>query len=198
MRHSPGLKGVPATPALTTGLSIRPAGPGDLDALARMMALAIEALQAPYLTPEQVQASRHVMGLDTQLLRDGTYYVVLDGDTVVGSGGWSYRATLFGGDASLVAREPALLDPAHDAARIRAMYTHPAHVRRGIGRAVLAQCEDTAHRHGFTRAEMMATLAGEPLYHACGYRRLGPATDVPVGGVTVPLVRMGKDLTGAD
>ena len=166
----------------------------DLAALRAMMRRAIDRLQSGFLTPEQVRASHAVMGLDTQLLRDGTYFVVLDGNTIAGCGGWSFRATLYGGDASIVAREPAVLDPALDAARIRAMYTNPDYARQGIGRLVLTLCEDAAAAAGFGRAEMMATLAGEPLYHACGYRRLDAEITAVVDGVLVPLVRMGKQL----
>ena len=166
----------------------------DLAALRAIMRRAIDRLQTGFLTPEQVRASHAVMGLDTQLLRDGTYFVVLDGNTIAGCGGWSFRATLYGGDASIVAREPAVLDPALDAARIRAMYTNPDYARRGIGRLVLTLCEDAAVAAGFGRAEMMATLAGEPLYHACGYRRLDAEITAVVDGVLVPLVRMGKPL----
>ncbi len=166
----------------------------DLAALKAMMTRSIEQLQSGFLAAEQVLASHQVMGVDTQLLRDGTYFVVLDGETVAGCGGWSYRATLFGGDASIVAREPALLDPARDSARIRAMYTDPAYARQGVGRLVLTVCENAARAYGFRRAEMMATLAGEPLYHACGYERIDTVTEVPVGDTSVPLVRMGKHL----
>lgn len=168
-----------------------------IDDLARVQATihrAIDELQAGFLTPAQVQASHQVMGLDTQLLRDGTYFLLLDGAAIAGCGGWSYRRTLFGGDSSIVAREPDVLDPAVDAARIRAMYTDPAYVRRGVGRRVLALCEGAARARGFTSAEMMATMAGEPLYQACGYRRLEAPIEVTSGGTAVPLVRMGKPL----
>jgi GNAT superfamily N-acetyltransferase len=175
-------------------LTTRIATIDDLPALSRTIHRAIEQLQSEFLSPEQVIASHEVMGLDTQLLRDGTYFLLLDGQTIAGCGGWSYRRTLFGGDASIVQREPERLDPATDAARIRAMYTDPDYVRRGVGRTVLQLCEAAARAAGFTRAEMMATMAGEPLYHASGYRRLGPPVTAVARGVAVPLVRMGKHL----
>ncbi len=168
----------------------------DLDAIRALMRRAIEQLQSGFLRPDQVRASHRVMGLDTQLVRDRTYFVVVDGNALVGCGGWSYRATLYGGDASIVAREPATLDPATDAARIRAMYTDPDHARRGIGRRVLGLCEAAARAHGFAHAEMMATLAGEPLYRACGYRPIEPVLSDPTDGVRIPLIRMTKALTG--
>ena len=176
-------------------LTPRTATIDDLDALKITIRRAIDQLQSGFLTPDQIRASHQVMGLDTQLLRDGTYFMLLDGDTIAGCGGWSYRKTLFGGDASIVAREPERLDPAIDAARIRAMYTDPGYVRRGLGRMLLDLCESAARTAGFVRSEMMATLAGEPLYTACGYRRLeAPIAAAAADGVSVPLVRMGKSL----
>jgi len=166
----------------------------DLDALNELMHQAIEHLQSGFLDPAEVRASHWVMGLDTQLIRDGTYLLALDGETIAGSGGWSYRTTLYGGDASIVARTPEMLDPATDAARIRAMYTNPNYVRRGVGRLLLALCEAAARAKGFRRTEMMATMAGEPLYRASGYLPIERVISRPIDGVSVPLIRMGKEL----
>jgi GNAT superfamily N-acetyltransferase len=175
-----------------TGLTHRLAGTEDLPALRALMARAIDRLQVEFLSPEQVRASHKVMGLDTQLILDGTYFVVeLDGQ-IVGCGGWSRRATLYGGDDSIVTREPVALDPAIDAAKIRAMYTDPAFARRGIGSMVLGLCEAAAREAGFARVEMMATMAGEPLYRACGYRPVEPILSESIDGVQVPLLRMEK------
>lgn len=177
-----------------TGLTHRRATLEDLPALRAMMARAIERLQDEFLSPEQVRASHKVMGLDTQLVLDGTYFLVeLDG-RIVGSGGWSWRATLYGGDDSIVTRAPAALDPATDAAKIRAMYTDPDFARRGIGRMVLGLCETAAREAGFARAEMMATMSGEPLYRACGYVPVESVLSDPIDGVQVPLLRMEKML----
>lgn len=158
----------------------------------------IEALQSEFLDPAQVVASHKVMGLDSQLVRDGTYFIVeeeVDGERrIAGCGGWSYRATLYGGDASIVDREPARLDPAHDAAKVRAMYTDPDFARRGVGRMILSLCEDAARQAGFTRVELMGTAAGVPLYRACGYTPLAPGEEADVEGIRVPLLRMGKML----
>ncbi len=164
----------------------------DMPALAALMEAAIAELQKPFLDPAQIAASRAIMGLDTQLIGDGTYFVVEQAGALAGCGGWSRRATLYGGDSS-PGRDAALLDPAHDAARVRAMYTHPAFVRRGVGRLILSLCEAAARAEGFTRAELMATLAGEPLYRACGYRPVERLVD-DRGGTAVPLVLMGKSL----
>lgn len=175
-------------------LTHRIAAMDDLDNLRALMARAIDHLQTEFLTPEQIAASRHVMGLDTQLIKDGTYFLVESDGVLAGCGGWSYRATLYGGDASVVAREPEVLDPAKDAARIRAMYTNPDFARQGIGRRVMQVCEDAARAAGFARTEMMATMAGVPLYRACGYAPIEEVLSAPIDGVRVPLLRMGKVL----
>jgi GNAT superfamily N-acetyltransferase len=167
----------------------------DLDDLHALMARAISQLQRDFLDPAQVRASHRVMGLDTQLIRDRTYFVLLDDATIAGCGGWSYRATLYGGDASVVARQRDRLDPTRDAARIRAMYTEPAYARQGVGRRLLALCERAAYEQGFRSAELMATLAGEPLYRSCGYHPAETILSDPIDGVQVPLRRMTKDLT---
>ncbi len=157
------------------------------------MRLAIEELQRGFLSREEITASHAIMGLDTQLIEDGTYFVVEIASEIAGCGGWSRRATLYGGDHSLELREPRLLDPSNEAARVRAMYTHPAFIRRGVGRLILEASESAARAENFRRAELMATLAGEPLYRTCGYREI-ERISATVGGTDVPLVRMGKDL----
>lgn len=170
----------------------RPARLDDVAMLKALMDAAITELQKPYLTPAQIASSRAIMGLDTRLIADGTYFVVEIDGVPAGCGGWSRRATLYGGDQT-PGRSPALLDPARDAARTRAMYTHPKYARQGVGRFILGLCEDAARAEGFRRMELMATLAGEPLYRACGYRAVERLTD-DRGGVPVPLVRMEKNL----
>lgn len=166
----------------------------DLDVLHSLMARSIAQLQSGFLTPEQVAASDKVMGLDTQLVRDGTYFMIESGNRVAGCGGWSFRATLYGGDDSVVAREPARLDPATDAAKVRAMYTDPDFTRRGIGSRILALCESAARDAGFKRVELMGTAAGVPLYRAQGYTPAAPQEFARVGDVEIPLLRMEKQL----
>ena len=158
------------------------------------MARAINQLQAAFLTPQQITASAESLGLDTQLIDDGTYFVIEADGQLVGCGGWSRRATLYGGNHSTDLREDRLLDPASEAARIRAMYTDPGHVRRGIGRLILSLCEAAARDAGFARLELMATAAGEPLYVACGYRVIERAERLSANGVAVPGAVMGKVL----
>lgn len=173
-------------------LTIRLAVEADIPMLREVMERSIDQLLPAFLTQPQVAASREVMGLDSQLIADRTYYVVEDaGGAVAGCGGWSRRATLFGGDHS-TGRDAALLDPATEAARVRAMYTDPGFTRRGVGRMILAACEAKAAAEGFSRCEMAATMAGEPLYAACGYERIEPFEAETSNGVRVPLVRMGK------
>ena len=175
-------------PILTHRLALR----DDLEPLKALMDAAISELQKPFLDASQIASSRAIMGLDTQLIDDGTYFIVeIDGE-LAGCGGWSRRATLYGGDQT-PGRSATLLDPATDAARIRAMYTHPSHTRKGVGRLIISLCEDAARAEGFKRMELMSTMAGEPLYRACGYQPLEHLT-VDGGGVPVPCLRMGKTL----
>ncbi|HVI31366.1 GNAT family N-acetyltransferase [Phenylobacterium sp.] len=172
---------------------LRTATGADAAALRGLMDRSIRRLLEPFLSPEAVEASFEVMGLDTQLLADATYYVVeLDG-RLAASGGWSRRATLFGGDHTS-GRSAALLDPALEPARVRAMYTDPDFARRGLGRMILDACEAAARAEGFRAAELAATLGGLPLYRACGYREVEPFEVETSSGVRVPLVRMAKDL----
>ncbi len=166
----------------------------DLPDLTGLMDLAIGELQRGFLNESQIVASRQVMGLDTQLIADRTYFVVESEGRLAGCGGWSRRATLYGGDHSVALRDAALLDPAQDSARVRAMYTHPAFARRGVGRLILSLCESAAADAGFKRVQLMATLAGEPLYRAAGYVAIEHTAAAPVNGVLVPLILMGKTL----
>jgi GNAT superfamily N-acetyltransferase len=156
------------------------------------MAAAIDELQKGFLSADQIAASRAIMGLDTQLINDGTYFVVEAGRVLAGCGGWSRRDTLYGGDHT-PGRNAALLDPTTDAARVRAMYTNPAFARRGVGRLLLSLCEARAAAEGFRRVELASTKSGEPLYRSCGYEPIERFTD-DRGGVAVPLIRMAKSL----
>jgi GNAT superfamily N-acetyltransferase len=165
----------------------------DMPALRVLMTAAIRDLLPQFLTPEKVEASFAVMGVDSQLIEDGTYFILEEGSVMTGCGGWSRRVTLFGHNHT-AGRDARLLDPATEAARIRAMYTAPAFARRGVGRKILDLCEAAARAEGFMRAELGATAGGEPLYRACGYQEI-ERMEVPTpGGVTVPITRMGKAL----
>lgn len=163
----------------------------DLPSLHTLMLASIQQLVGAYLDDAGVKASFEIMGVDSQLIEDGTYFVVESDNRIAGCGGWSRRATLFGGDHS-AGRNTRLLDPLTEPARVRAMYTHPDFVRRGIGRLIVSLCEDAAAREGFRSLELMATIAGEPLYRACGFSVL-ERIDVPTSqAVTVPCARMAK------
>jgi GNAT superfamily N-acetyltransferase len=165
----------------------------DLPALQALMSAAIRELLPAFLSPEKVEASFAVMGVDNQLIADRTYFVLEENGVMAGCGGWSRRATLFGHNHT-AGRDARLLDPATEAARVRAMYTAPAFIRRGVGRQILNLCESAAREEGFGRAELGATAGGEPLYRACGYREI-ERMEVPTpGGITVPITRMGKAL----
>ena len=171
-------------------LSHRLARRDDFVSLTKLMDAAISELQKPFLNDSQIQSSRTTMGPDTKLIEDRTYFIVEILGDIAGCGGWSRRATLYGGDES-PGRSAVLLDPAKDAARIRAMYTHPLHTRKGVGRLILSLSEGAAKSEGFKRVELMASMAGEPLYRACGYEPRERVVDGR-GGVGVPLVRMSK------
>jgi len=166
----------------------------DVPALKTLMTAAIRELQRGFLPPEAIAASTAVMGLDTQLIEDATYFVVEADGALAGCGGWSRRGTLFGGDHS-AGRDAALLDPATDAARVRAMYTSPAFARRGVGRMILGLCERAAAEAGFSRVELGATLAGEPLYRGCGYELIERLEAMTPSGIRIPILRMGKSLS---
>lgn len=166
----------------------------DSAALRIVIEEAIIVLQRPYLNEDQLHASREIMGLDVQLISDGTYFVAETPDgQIAGCGGWSRRAALYGADHT-PSRDLRMLDPSRDPARIRAIYTHPAFARRGVGRMILKHCERSAAAAGFREGELLATLAGHELFRRCGYRVVEPVSELR-GGVSVPLLRMRKPLT---
>lgn len=164
----------------------------DLPAIRALMDVAIAEHLKAFLDPAQVELSKSIMGLDTQLVADRTYFLVEEDGRLAGCGGWSRRATLYGGDHSTAQRNAALLDIAKDAARVRAMYTHPDFARRGVGRLILQLCEAAARDAGFRSVELMATMSGEPLYKAAGYTQIERIIAASKDGVDVPGVRMGK------
>ncbi|HSH96088.1 MAG TPA: GNAT family N-acetyltransferase [Roseimicrobium sp.] len=175
--------------------TLRLAGDSDVPFLEELIPLSVRGLQSAYYSPAQMEAALGpVFGVDRQLISDGTYFVAETGDGLIaGCGGWSRRKAVFGGDRS---REGAdgLIDPAIDPARIRAFFIRPGWERRGIGRAILLACESAIVAAHFTRAELVATLAGEPLYLACGYSVI-ERYEVPMRDeLSLPVVRMGKKL----
>src|ERR1700722_5335465 len=175
---------------------IRRATPEDIAPLQVLIDLSVRALQAEDYSPAQIEgALGTVFGVDSQLIADGTYFVVEaihDGrNTIVGCGGWSKRKTLFGGDHRL-GREDRLLEPRSEPAKIRAFFVHPAWARRGIGSRILEACERAAAEAGFSAFEMGATVTGERLYRARGYQVVD-RIDVPLAdGILLPIIRMLK------
>jgi GNAT superfamily N-acetyltransferase len=199
---------------------LRTATAADLAAIGTLIAASVRGLQHEYSEGQREQALASVFTPDTQLIADGTYFVIETAEgsvietaegsvieTAEGSvieadigalaacGGWSWRKTLYGGDRHHAARDSGALDPATDAAKIRAFFVHPAWSRRGLGTRLLQACEQAAWNAGFRRCEMGATLSGVPLYERHGYRRLAEIlVDLP-GGERLPVVRMEKMLT---
>lgn len=149
--------------------ALRKATADDQAAIEALIARSIRTLGADDYSSQQIESAlRGAFGADSQLIRDGTYFVVEAEGQIIGCGGWSRRRTLFGSDAN-AQRDATELDPRVDAARIRAFFVDPAHARKGIGRAILECCEAEARSCGFSRFELMATLPGVALYQACGY-----------------------------
>lgn len=175
-------------------LASRLATMDDIPRLVPLMEAAIDQLQRRFLSESQIASSHAIMGLDQQLIDDGTYFVIEADGELAGCGGWSRRATLYGGDHS-AGRDAALLDPSRDPARVRAMYTHPGFTRRGVGRLIIELCEQAAAAEGFRELELMSTLAGQPLYAAAGFEVMEEVEDA-TGGTPVPLLKMRKSLRG--
>lgn len=166
----------------------------DLPALERLIDASVRALSAGYYTPAQVESGlRFVFGPDTQLIDDGTYFVVETDGGLAAAGGWSHRRTLYGGDQSKQGPDPEL-DPATEPARIRAFFVHPSHARRGLARMIHDRCVGDARAQGFRELELMATLPGEPLYLALGFAPLEREAPRLPDGERLPMVRMRKRL----
>lgn len=182
---------MPATPAFR----LRPAQLDDVPALEALIARSARGLSVGDYAAAAVEAAlAGAFGVDTQLIHDGTYFVAEHEGGPVGCGGWSRRRTLFGGDAD-PNRDAGLLDPARDAARIRAFFVDPAQARRGIGRALLERCEAEAQAAGFRAFELMATLPGVRLYEALGYRRGTPVEHPLQPGISIRFVPMTRAVT---
>lgn len=173
---------------------IRKATLEDRPAIKELIAESARGLSREDYTGPQIEAAvATVYGVDTDLILDGTYFVAEGGEALIGCGGWSRRRTLFGGD-QFTARDSGELDPTTEPARIRAFFVHPAHARKGVGRAILDACEAAARAYGFRSLELMATLPGLKLYRACGYEG-DERVALDLGGVSIEFVPMRKDLS---
>lgn len=176
--------------------TLRTARIGDLGALRTLIEASVRELSRGFYTPEQVASGlRYLFGPDTQLIDDGTYFVIEEGGALVAAGGWSRRRTLYGGDQAKSGPDE-LLDPTAEPARIRAFFVHPAHARRGLGRRTFERCAQDARAAGFTALELMATLPGEPLYRALGFAALSRESARLPDGESLPMVRMRLELGG--
>jgi GNAT superfamily N-acetyltransferase len=178
--------------------SLRLANDGDIPALEALIEQSVRELQsACYSTAQMDGALGTVFGVDRKLISDQTYFVVERESAIIACGGWSKRAALFGSDAARGA-EDTLLDPLQDAARIRAFFVHPAHARKGLGRAILFACENAIRAARFHSIELVATLPGVPFYLAFGYAA-SERYEVPlVNGLSLPVVRMFKNVAGTN
>src|SRR6266496_1785097 len=177
-------------------LTIRLATEADIPSIQVLIRRSVSGLSSEFSSSRQiVSALLHVLGVDSQLISDGTYYVASIEGRIVGAGGWSKRKTLFGGDQLKSEATDALLDPRKDAARIRAFYVHPSWARKGIGSRILDACEDAAGAAGFSEIELVATLPGEPLYLAKGYKKMEAIHIETPDGESLPAFRMTKTLS---
>ncbi len=180
-----------------TDLTHRVASADDVPAIEDLMRLAISENMKAFLSPAEIEAAKETMGVDWTLINDGTYFIIEaeeDGETIlVGCGGWGKRKTLYGGDHT-VGRDDSLSDPSVDAARIRAMYTHPDWTRRGIGRLLLRLGEDAARAAGFSTIELGSTVPGEPFYLASGFEEVSRDVFVGANGADNVVIKMVKSL----
>jgi GNAT superfamily N-acetyltransferase len=182
---------------IVTELPLRPATSDDVPALGRLINDSVRGLSAGAYDQRQIESAlRHVFGVDTQLIADGTYYLVEGPEGPAAAGGWSRRATLYGGDQHKSAPD-VLLDPAADPARIRAFFVHPAWARRGLARRLFERCRASAQAAGFRSLELGATLPGVPLYEALGFAAVERVDAMMPDGVVLPVVRMRRPI-GAD
>ena len=164
----------------------------DIADLEALIPVSVRGLQAAYYSAAQMEAALGpVFGVDRQLIRDGTYFAVEHEGKIVGCGGWSKRRSLYGGDGHRVEADPEL-DPRLDAARVRAFFVHPAWARRGIGRSIMDACERAIVAAGFRTVDIVATLAGMPLYASFGYAVVERYEIKMADGLNLPVVRMTK------
>jgi len=190
-------------PARDAVVRIRLATEADRPALAALIPASARGLSRGYYSDAQTESAiLHVFGTDSRLIEDGTYFLAEEGADdeggevrvrIVGCGGWSRRRTLFGGDQMKSSEDP-LLDPEREPARIRAFFVHPDCARRGIGSRILGACLDAARAAGFRRVTLASTLPGVPFYSELGFEEK-ERIEVPMpGGLTLPVIRMEKDV----
>jgi GNAT superfamily N-acetyltransferase len=175
-------------------VSLRLATSNDVAALRTLIDASARGLSEGYYSPEQIEAAvTHVFGVDTQLIADGTYFVIDGADGPAAAGGWSARRTLYGGDQMKGSSDP-LLDPSTEAARIRAFFVHPKSARQGLARRLYVACEQAARDAGFRAFELMATKPGEPFYASLGFEIVERVLVPLPGDVEVPFARMRRPI----
>jgi len=178
-----------------SAFSHRIATNADVPAIIALMQLSIEENMKAFLSAAEIEAAKETMGVDQTLIDDGTYFLIeaeQGGEAVlVGCGGWGKRRTLYGGNHTK-GRDDSFSDPATEAARIRAMYTHPGWTRQGIGSLLIQQGEQAAREAGFSRMELGSTVAGEALYLAKGYREISRETHQGANGEDNLVIKMEK------
>jgi len=177
---------------MTNQVKLRPATTADIPEMEALIRRSGILLSKGFYSDEQAAAvTLHVFGVDTQLVEDKTYFVIERDGCLLACGGWSKRATLFGGDQHKSGPDP-LLDPATHPARIRAFFVDPAVPRQGLGRMLMEHCEREAAAAGFLVMELAATMPGVPLYRACGFDSIEDFSLALPGNIAVPLSRMRK------
>ncbi|KAF2740986.1 acyl-CoA N-acyltransferase [Polyplosphaeria fusca] len=184
----------------TQNYTFRPATSSDIPALSKMMSESLRALSATHYTQAELDGSiGWLFGPDTLLINDQSYYIIHPSNassTISACGGWSFRRTLYGADTA-PGRVPEPRDPQHERASIRAIFTHPAYARKGLGTMMMRYCEERARERGFTGLEMGSTLSGVDLYTRCGYVRSGKEDRVVCpNGEGIRIIHMIKDLPG--
>jgi len=169
----------------------------DLKAIGELMLAAITENMKAYLSQEQIEAAKESMGIDSSLIEDQTYFVIetnIKGkDTIIACGGWGKRKTLFGGNHT-EGRDDSLSDPKTDPARVRAMYTHPRWVRKGIGAQLIRLAENAARNYGFKQIELGSTIAGHEFYLKQGYRDIEKYERRSDNGAIDTIIKMRKSL----
>ena len=165
----------------------------DISAIEELMNLSISKVLGKLTDKKELEASYDSMGLDTKLIEDNSYFLIFNEDTLIGSGGFGIRKTLFGGNHT-PNRSDDFLIPGQEPSKIRAMYTHPEWIRKGVGSLVINLGEEAAKNLGFKKCELMATQSGIPLYENNGYKPIENVLYTASSGKTVPMVRMKKDI----
>ena len=158
-----------------------------------LIAQSARGLSRGHYSDAQIEAAlATVFGVDSDLIEDGTYFIVEDSGVLLGCGGWSKRMNLYGGDR-YESRDPSYLDPQSAPARIRAFFIHPDHARKGVARMLLAHCESEARAQGFRALELMSTLPGIEFYKSRGFVQIGTFA-LDLDGVKLELMPMRKEI----